>query len=177
MKNQITKLLAAVCLFLNSGAMAQQILPGTEGMYPSFIKYKENQPVFNRHRIEVTDLNGKNFGTKDVKLQREDKDEQGITHYRYQQEFKGIPVEHAMWVVHSREGKIISQNGKLVKSFPANLAAKATLKSRDALKKALESVNAKKYKWQIEEEEAFLKKEQGDASATFYPEGTLVYYS
>ena len=103
MKTQITKLLVAICLFLNTGAIAQEISPGKPGMYPSYIKYKENPPAFNRQRIEVTDLNGQNFSTKDVKLQREDKDEQGISHYRYQQEVKGIPVEHAMWVVHTKE--------------------------------------------------------------------------
>ncbi|HKR06889.1 MAG TPA: M4 family metallopeptidase [Bacteroidia bacterium] len=177
MKTEITKLLVLFSLIFTSGVMAQEILPGKEGMCPSFIKYNENEPAFNRGMIQLTDANGEKFTLKDVKLQQSAKDESGMTHYRYQQEFNNIPVEHACWVVHANDGKIKSQNGKLIKSFPSGLVTKASIKHKEALQKALDYFGAKQYKWEVPEEEEFLRREQNDISATFYPNASLVYYS
>lgn len=177
MKNYFTKHILAILLFAAFQAAAQDIIKGNEGMYPSFVSYKSNQPAFNRESISVKNTDGKTLATSDVKVTSESKDEQGITHTRYLQSFNGIPVEHAMWVVHSKQGKIYSQNGKLVKTFPTKLSSTPSLEPKEALKKALMYVNAKHYKWEYIEEEAFIKREKNDVAATFYPKEELVYYS
>ena len=50
----------------------------------------------------------------------------------------------------------------------------ASLSESAALEKAMESVGAETYKWQLSEEEEHLKIETGDSSASFFPKGELV---
>ena len=90
MKNQVMKLAAAMIILLGTDASAQQFIKGQEGMYPSFVTYKkENSPAFNRGRIEVQDADGKTLTTKQVKLVKEETDEQNITPGLHQDQNRG----------------------------------------------------------------------------------------
>ncbi len=177
MKNYFTKIAFAIALLATVETTAQNFIKGNDGMYPAFVSYKTNQPVFTRNKISITDETGKEISTNEVKITSEITDMKGMTHTRYQQTVNGIPVEHAMWIVHSLNGNITSQNGKLVKTFPQNLRAKALLKFSAAIEKAKAHVNARIYKWEMPTEEEFLQREQENTSATFYPKKQLVYYS
>ena len=44
----------------------------------------------------------------------------GMVHYRYQENFNGNPIDGAMWVVHTVNGKIQSMNGVLKNHLPAS---------------------------------------------------------
>jgi Zn-dependent metalloprotease len=52
-----------------------------------------------------------------------------------------------------------------------------SITKENALNKAMQNIGAKKYKWELPEEEAFLKREENNSNATFYPKASLVYYS
>ena len=107
------------------------------------------------------------------KLISKQTDHLGYTHYRYQQIFNNIPVQHGYYAVHAIGNKIVSMNGLCFDKFSTTSAIKIT--EPDALKTALLNINAQKYKWQVEAEEILLKRQINDVKATYYPDGEMVY--
>ena len=97
------------------------------------------------------------------------------THHRYDQYYKGVKVFGAQYILHEREGKIWMANGHLVHGLNVNVSPK--LSEEAALEAALKHIGAKSYMWEAEENEAFLKAEQDDENATFYPKGELMLTS
>ncbi|MBL7700841.1 MAG: fibronectin type III domain-containing protein [Ferruginibacter sp.] len=176
MKKLITLTLIPALVFSLS-LNAQQIQKGNPGMWPSFIKYDSKAPAFSKSNPAILDASGKsgNAGTGIVK--NIETDAKGMVHYRYQQTINGIAVENADMVVHVVNGRISSQNGKWIKDFPAGMQSTPALSQANALSKALQHIGASTYKWELPAEEAFIKREQNNPNATFYPKATLVYYS
>lgn len=103
---------------------------------------------------------------------REEKDNIGYVHERYQQYYKGFPVEGGVYILHNKDGYVQSANGVFFKDI--NASATPMLSEAMALQKALDYVHAAVYKWQIPQEEQHLKQEKNDVNATYYPKGTLV---
>jgi bacillolysin len=147
------------------------------GMYAESVNFKNAPVAFNKGSVLLVDENGKISSSSTALLKNSEKDNLNIKHYRYQQSYQGIPVEHATYIMHVKNNNVISQNGKWVKDFPSQLSSTATLSSIDALNKAMKFVGAQTYKWQLPAEEAFIKREQNNPAATFYPTIQLVYYS
>ncbi len=56
-------------------------------------------------------------------VQSEQTDELGMTHFRYEQFFKNIEVEHAEFLVRAKEGRAVSANGKLAYDFQPQITA------------------------------------------------------
>lgn len=96
-------------------------------------------------------------------------DKIGMVHYRYRQTYKGHPVEGGMWLVHTRNGEVISMNGDYFSSVQSPCVP--VLSESDALFQALVHVGASVYKWQLPEEEEWLKWEMNDPAATYMPNG------
>ena len=156
---------------------SSEVTEGRKGMYPSFVSFAPGSaPAFTRGRLLLTDLNARITSSVTAKITAQDKDVSGSEHFRYQQTIDGIPVEHAIYVVHTLGGKIFAQNGKWIKDIPPSLPA-VNLSESSALTAALQYVHARQYKWQDAGEEAFIKKEQNNSQATFYPKGQIVFYS
>ena len=91
-------------------------------------------------------------------------DNLGFVHYRYQQTYMGQPIEDAIWIVHSKDGVIRSFSGMICERITA--PQKTSLTEIQALEKAKTFVGAEAYKW-----------EQGNESATYTPNGELVFIS
>ena len=66
-------------------------------------------------------------------------------------------------------------NGKTVHRITMNISASIT--EQTALQSALNHIDAEIYKWEIPSNETFLKNEQQDPNATFYPAGELILTS
>lgn len=179
MKKHLLTCLIFFSFFFTTQAQTKSIefSAANPGMWPVFVKYEDNQPTFRKDIISFVNSNGETKNVNDVSLLHVEKDSKGGQHYRYQQKYHGIPVENACWIVHSLNGKVSGQNGKLVKDYLANLQTRPVVKEKNALNKALEYLHAEKYKWEMQSEEDFIKKEQNNPDATFYPQGKLVYYS
>lgn len=139
---------------------------------PNFIKFKVGSEIpFNKLETWLNSLS--NSDTKfGLNLLNEDKDQLGYTHYRFQQTINNIPVKLGMYIVHTKNGRIVSMNGELFTSSTQN---SNTLSESAALSKALNFVGATEYKWEIQSAEEHLKWEQNNPSATYYPIGKLVY--
>jgi Zn-dependent metalloprotease len=106
-----------------------------------------------------TDYNLQLLGTETDKL--------GMTHYRYQQTFKGYPVLGTMYLIHSRNDRVESMNGEIyddIQTLPS-----ITVSETNALNIALQNVHANVYKWQLPAEKQHLKDMTGNSAATYYP--------
>lgn len=107
-----------------------------------------------------------------LELMQTNEDKLGFSHQKYQQKYNGIPVEDGVYILHTREGKVISMNGHLAGNLSDNSPA---VTEKLALKNALKYVGATTYRWEVEKEEAHIKLESGNPDATYQPEGHLVY--
>lgn len=83
----------------------------------------------------------------DLRMLNAENDQLGFTHYRYRQSYLGIPVEHTMYIVHVKSGKISGMTGNIVKGFGDDMQSRATasVSVAAAITNAKQSVNATVY--------------------------------
>lgn len=176
MKKQIFTL--SLLVFF-SAAYAQKnlrlALSGEHGVSKHFTTLDKSQQVaFNPANARST------FGldaNSDLVLQNSETDQLGMSHYRYYQTYKGLPVENAMYIAHTQRGILMSMSGSVVTDFDSQIANRSfSLSSQQAIEKALNDVNAEKYAWQDANFEQRIKFRQGN-SASYYPVATKVWYS
>ncbi|UII28632.1 M4 family metallopeptidase [Fulvivirga maritima] len=100
------------------------------------------------------------------------KDSRGKVHTRYQQFYKGIPVEDAVYMVHAKAGNIGSMNGDYEKL--ENIDITPALSAEAAFMQAINFVGAKQYLWQHTEQSKAIgyKKPKGELVIL---EGVLAY--
>ncbi|SDY17373.1 M4 family metallopeptidase [Hymenobacter psychrophilus] len=99
-------------------------------------------------------------------------DELGYVHEKFQQYYKGIKVEHAIYSVHARQGNVESISGQIEKVDGLNVTP--SLDAATGLQRAMAFVGAKEYMWQDAREEAGLKQQEANPDATYKPQGELV---
>jgi len=104
---------------------------------------------------------------------KSESDKIGFTHEKYQQYFKGVLVEGAIYTVHSRAGSIETVSGTFER-IPQTLAVEAALSEGQALAEALKYVGASRYMWQDAKQEAMLREQMNNSKATYLPKGELV---
>lgn len=163
------------------GTEAMLAVPGSEtvrlddhALTPLHVVYARNQqPAFaqpEKFLREQFSLPA-SFGLEILSMEE---DLLGWKHYRYRATQDGIPVVGSMYIFHTEIGRIRSINGFIPKYVPAVKPTPSVIRDQ-ALNIALNHIGATTYKWQLPEEEAFLKAEQRNPNVTFYPEGRLVY--
>lgn len=140
-----------------------------------FIQLKENYVIYENSAeafLNSVVLNNENLAVAKVKTE---KDELGYSHSRYEIRYNNIPVHNAVIVTHAIGGKVATINGDLASiQKPTN---NVVLTEAKALEKALQKVNAKKYKWENQEEEAHMRKALNDPNFSYTPKGQLVLYT
>lgn len=151
-------------------------ISGAQGVTKHFTELNEHlQVAFNPAKASSTfglDANAGliliNTGADDIK---------GMTHYRYYQTYKGVPVENSMYIAHTQQGRLISLSGSVVTDFDSRLAARSSsISEKKAIELALNYVHAGKYAWQDADFEQRIKFRNGN-NATYYPKATKVWYS
>lgn len=151
---------------------AEKIITGTQSDFPEYIQFRKEAAIpVGGFSIWAHQVLGVPSNT-DFKLISTEKDQIGMTHYRYQQTVQGIPVEGTMFIVHVKDNSIVSVNGTLFR-----LPLVSTVPSLDeatALGQALSYVHATQYRWQVPGMEALLKKQSNDPAATWFPKGELM---
>ena len=104
------------------------------------------------------------------KIRNQKKDEFGCMHQYYHQYYRNVRIEHSEVGVHSNPQGII----EMVSGFfhtVGDVDVEAKLSEEQALKYALAHICAEVYKWQIFDEEQWIKEHFND---TYYPVGELV---
>ncbi|UOG75113.1 M4 family metallopeptidase [Hymenobacter tibetensis] len=103
---------------------------------------------------------------------RTETDNLGFVHEKYNQFYKGIKVEHAAYTLHAKQGKVESMSGQVERI--SGLSVTPSMDAAAALQRALAFVGATRYMWQDAAEEAGLKQQENNPSATYRPQGELV---
>ncbi len=98
-------------------------------------------------------------------------DKLGKTHHRMKQYYKGIELAEVQYLLHEQDGLVFHAHGNFISGL--NLDVSPALSEKKALQCVLNYVNAESYMWENPKNEAFLKKEQNDPKATYYPKGEL----
>lgn len=180
MKFNNQQILTTVLLLLFKGVMAQD--SGKISNTGNVLYNSKQEPVlistsspaqtnpltWLRNQLQLSSDEG-------TQLIREQKDELGFTHYRYQFYYKNYLVEHKTYYVHVKDGVVKSANGDYVKLN--HVDASIAINEAAALTSAKADVNARTYKWEVQGEEKRLQQETGDSSATFFPKGELMFTS
>jgi Zn-dependent metalloprotease len=139
---------------------------------PNYIKFKKGKelPLSELEKwLQPYFKSDKKVG---LKLIKEEKDQLGYSHYRFQQTINGVPVKFGIYIAHAKNGLIESVNGELMDEVDNSTTA--SLSESAALNIALTHFGAQTYKWELPREEAHLKVEQDDQNATYFPKGELM---
>ena len=108
----------------------------------------------------------------DLQLIDTQDDQLGFRHYRYQQTYKDIPIEGAIFLMHELNDRVKNVNGRLTRKL--NLSKTPAISEGTALHAALRHVGASLYAWNDPAHETNLKQTQNCPDASFYPHGELV---
>lgn len=141
---------------------------------PSYIKFRKGSEVsFDKLNALITNVINptSEFGYKLIKSEN---DNLGYINYRYYQTYQSYALQNGMFIVHVKDGKIVSINGDINKQI--SIANTITLTEDAALQQALTQINASQYKWQVPGEDEHLKKIQNDPKASYYPKGEIELY-
>jgi Zn-dependent metalloprotease len=111
----------------------------------------------------------------DMRLYKSETDKIGFTHYRFNQFNKGYRIEGAEFLLHAKEGRLISANGTRIKGFLKNSLVSIT--KEQALQNALRSFPSRSYAWEVPALEQQKKLIQHNVNASFKPIGELVWVS
>ena len=101
------------------------------------------------------------------KLIRATNDVAGYTHERYQQYYKGIKVEYGVFIVHSKDGVVMSINGELYNA--SNVDVNPRIAANQCFDLALANRPAQKYLWDDVQQAQVMNYQK--------PAGELVIYS
>ncbi|MFZ4401694.1 MAG: M4 family metallopeptidase [Bacteroidales bacterium] len=164
------------------GSDAKKIIPGTQmlvldknTLIPSYFKFDKNAEVRFENLDYILYQQLKFDENIAYKLLSNDRDQLGNVHYRYELTFQGHKIHDAMFIVHVNNAKIYAVNGCFNKNI--SLSNNIVLTENTALQQLLSKINAKKYKWQMPEEEMLLQKESLNPKATYYPKGEIVIFN
>ena len=176
------KIFTLVIICIAGTALYGQVTPvkiekGLDGMYPSYMEFsRDAAPDYNKGSLYLPGPGNQRSASLPILLQSQT-DAKGKEHSRFQQTLNKIPIEGAVYITHASKGKVLSQNGKWIQNFPADIISSAGIGKDAAIKAAMGDFGATSYKWQSADEEQFIKRESNNKAATFYPKPELVYYT
>ena len=162
------------------GEQSNELIANTEmvrmkafSSIPNYVKFTAQSELTINDLEEWINSYKKSDQVVGLRLLKEETDQLGYTHYKYQQTINGIPVRLGIYLVHVKDGKIRSMNGELFDQLIHTNTI--TLSEEIALTEAIDYIGAETYKWELASEETHLKTAQEDVNATYYPKGELVY--
>lgn len=119
-------------------------------------------------------LSNEFIGNKDISFSiiKNEKDQLGLDHARFQQNYKGVKIENSMIIAHYGNNIVQSFNGDWFANI--TISNSNVLSEGNALQFALNKINAKKYKWENKAEEVHMKQALKDPNFTYKPKGELI---
>ncbi|GAA4003409.1 M4 family metallopeptidase [Hymenobacter fastidiosus] len=140
---------------------------------PALVAFRAENSAYSLNDARKAFAEQLQLSTNDQMLRsKTEVDQLGFAHERYEQYYKGIKVEHASYTLHAKQSAVVSMSGDFERI--SNLNVTPALTAQSALQAALRFVGAKKYMWQDAAEEAGLKQQDQNPSATYKPQGELV---
>ena len=156
-----------------TGKEASDRIPGASRIVmdgnnrPEFINFEKGQgPRVSEFGTWFRKNFGYNssYGISPVGLE---KDNMGFEHLRYLQTYNGYPINHSMLIVHAKGSEVVSFNGDFA---PTQISpAVQRISFSQSLEAAKKFVGASVYKWELPSQEEFIRNEQHDEKASFFP--------
>lgn len=160
-----------------SGAAAKKIHPSAEEIRignvsngPLYIGFEKGSFVAAASGMESLQSALAPGSNDSWKLIRTDRDDLGMSHPRYQQYYKNVPVMMGEYILHEKQGRLLSANGYFYRNL--NLNTNPALNEQAALTAALKNIGASKYLWQSSPAEQEIL--SGHSHGSVYPKGELV---
>ncbi|HHB78709.1 MAG TPA: choice-of-anchor D domain-containing protein, partial [Saprospiraceae bacterium] len=136
----------------NSNIKGVESIRYVEGnSYPRYLRLDAMHTIRVGHFSEWLKANFNLPKGVSFELIRREKDPLGITHLRFQQLFKGVPVIGGVYLGHAQNGQIYSMNGVLLDVGEMNTTA--VLSNAESVKKAIAYIPSEKYVWEDEPSE------------------------
>ncbi len=107
----------------------------------------------------------------EMKNTKNNSDDMGFVHYRYQQYYKGYVINGAEYILHSKNNIAITGNGNIVNSIEG--IPTVNFSESAAVQKAMQFFKSEKYAWQIPQLEEDKKKREHNEAATWFPKASL----
>lgn len=163
-----------------SGLAAEKILPAAQQI---MFNGRTNAPAFIRlkpaEQVAYTEFDS--WARKALKMGAADglslykvgkKDHLGFINYRYEQTFNGVPVEYATYIVHTKDGKIVSVNG----DFNQNIDIDNILILTESIAKdkAMKAYGVKTLMADVPGFTEDMRKMAKDPSLDYHPKGRLM---
>jgi len=103
---------------------------------------------------------------------KDEVDNLGIRHLKYQQIYLSTPIEFSVYQIHEKNGEVLSFNGVAFNQI--SIGNSVIINENEALNTALDLVGASTYMWEFPDEEKNLKEFLENTEATYFPKGELV---
>lgn len=175
-KQLLTLVVLGLALYGVSQNTLQNVIKGDNGTTKHFVKLlqKEQLPFNAGEASKILGLSAQSA----LVLKSTEKDHLGFVHYRFQQTYLGIPVNRSMYVISTKNSKIVSLSGSIITDFSNDMAVKnaAKIDAKQAIAFALSHVGAATYMWQNKAMEAVLKAQLKNAMASYYPVAEKCWY-
>jgi Zn-dependent metalloprotease len=110
----------------------------------TFIQLRDNASISTENQNLWLKKALKLSNSHDFKEIQKKSDKKGFTHVKFQLQYKGIPVETAVYSVHSKGGRVYSANGEY--TIGQSIEVTPQIDEQKAFEIALKYVNAKQYK-------------------------------
>lgn len=195
MKNTLQSLCISLGILISTTAIAKsgavilrdaeaaKRFPGTEivrlkdfSSIPNYVRFSANQQIgLNEVKQWIENHCALETPLTYIPVSSSD-DDLGFSHYKFQQTHQGIPLENMYLMVHVKNNMVHSFNGDLFSKIHA-ATTQQTLTESEALTLAKKAMGAQIYKWELAEEERFIKWEQNDPAATFFPKGHVTLFN
>ncbi len=144
------------------------------GCSPRWLKVRDDVQLSARNFFETAQTALGLNPRDEFRLLRTNTDQLGMTHYRYQQYHKGYPVEGTVYILHEREGRVVTANGQLIAGLEA-VEPPVIVEATKALEYALALLPSQNYLWLDKKAELALQARKNDPNATYFPSGELVW--
>ena len=155
---------------LGTTSYAQKATTSETNGNPSYFKFDENQKIDLKEAKSFLQKELTLSNQDELRLYKEEVDQLGYAHQKFQQYYQGVKVENGIYTIHSKEGKVSIMNGQFLKFKKLN--TNPGLSESAALNQALKHIGASKYMWETASNESFAL--QTEAAGTFKPKGELV---
>ena len=136
---------------LLTGKSASEIVKGSQKVFldqengrVEFITLDQHIPATNPENWLKEAL--KATANDEFRLYETIEDDLGFKHFRYEQYYKGLPVEFSRYYIHTINNRIVSANGNFVNNI--DLTATPNISAEDAIANVINYVGAEEYIWQ-----------------------------
>ena len=130
----------------SSTIFSQAAALSSERIYQTYKSYKSDKGLSPATFLAAHYSQMGLDGSSDMILQKSSTSPHSYGHHKYKQYYKDIPVYGSSYILHTREGQVISSNGSIFPNIHINTVPSLT--TDEALQLALKEMDAQEYSWE-----------------------------